>query len=199
MSVASSFEDFDLVGDAFGVAVGLGVVEVVEDESGPGGECACDVGEFWDVGLGDVVGPELGSSGGFGPVWCLVDVGEGFFEPVGDSDFGLEFEELLESLGFVGCEPVVSSHIEPSAPPDVGDESGVVLSGQTSVTADDGDLAAMSDPDSLGGVVNGADYVELVDHDPCMGQDFLDGLTVGPEHVDHDGLDPISPRFRQPV
>ncbi len=46
VAVAAAFEDFDLVGDAFGVGVGLGVFEVVEDEGGPGAEVADEVVEF---------------------------------------------------------------------------------------------------------------------------------------------------------
>lgn len=49
MSVAASFHDFDHVGDAIGLAVSLGVVEVVEDRCPPSFEVAPLVGELFEA------------------------------------------------------------------------------------------------------------------------------------------------------
>lgn len=54
MAVSASFHDFDLVGDVFGMGVGDGVVEVVEEKSTPGTEAADEAGEFGQLGLVDV-------------------------------------------------------------------------------------------------------------------------------------------------
>lgn len=193
MAVSASFHDFDLVGDAFGVAVGLGVVEVVEDGLPPSFDGAPEVGELFEPGLLDMVDPEVEAVFGFGPIRRVVDVCEGFFEPPCQADFGVEFEELVESGLFGGGELVPASHEQPSAPPHAGVEAGVVLAGESAVPADNCDLTAVSDPDLLGSVVDGTDDMELVGDDPGVGENVFDGLTERPEHVDDHRFDVVPP------
>jgi len=80
-------------------------------------------------------------------------------------------------------EAVPSTHEAHKGPPDPGVEPAVVLTGEAPVPADDRDFAAVSDPDSLSGGVDGADDVELVGHDPSVGQDITDGFAERPVHV----------------
>jgi hypothetical protein len=64
VAVAAAFEDFDLVGDAFGVGVGLGVIEVVEDGFSPPLQAGPDADELGYSGVVDVVNPEVEPSFG---------------------------------------------------------------------------------------------------------------------------------------
>ncbi len=105
----------------------MAVIEVGEDRFLPFAEGAPQAGEFDQVGLGEVVDPNVETLFGLLAGVGLINSGEGFFEPPGQSHLGVVGEEPVEGSLLVRGEGAGSPSEQPAAAPYVGVEAGIVL------------------------------------------------------------------------
>ena len=96
-----------------------------------------------------MVDPDVEPLFGLFAVGGLVYVGEGFFEPPGDSDFGVECEQLVYPGLFDWGELVLAAHEQPSASPHFRVEARVVLAGEASVSSRHCFSSSVADPNLL--------------------------------------------------
>lgn len=104
--VGAALDHFDLVDDAFGVAVGGGLVEVGEQLSTPESDALGEGGEGGELCALDSREEALESALGLVSVRCAIDRPEGLLERSGLGDHGLALGQFAEPAPFALAEPL---------------------------------------------------------------------------------------------